>query len=140
MLSTVIHLIKRFSRLTFRPIFKIPRTVAGQMSLTYHKLWLHVKTFVLFHSFSHWRIWPNIRISLSCYLKDMWAYTKTQGPGQSQILYHNILNPILRQFSITHVMPHFRQLAYVLRYFFSEIGENRKNVLCCQSTERNAKE
>jgi len=82
MLSTVIHLIKRFSRLTFRPIFKIPRTVAGQMSLTYHKLWLHVKTFVLFHSFSHWRIWPNIRISLSCYLKDMWAYTKNTGAWQ----------------------------------------------------------
>ena len=83
MLSTVIHLIKRFSRLTFRPIFKIPRTVAGQMSLTYHKLWLHVKTFVLFHSFSHWRIWPNIRIYLSCYLKDMWAYTKNTGAWQA---------------------------------------------------------
>ena len=44
-----------------------------------------------------------------------------QGPGKPQSLYHNVHSPVLRQCSTAHVMPHFRQPAYVLRYFFSEL-------------------
>ena len=65
---------------------------------------------------------------------------QTQGPGKPQILYHNVLSPILRQFGITHVLPDFRELAYVPKHYFSELKEIMKNVVCCQSTEHNAKE
>ena len=82
-LSNVIFLIKRSSRLKFRLIIKIPHAVEGQMWLTCHKLWLHVKTFILLLSFSLCRIFPKVAVSLSGYLNDVWAYRKNARAWQA---------------------------------------------------------
>jgi hypothetical protein len=140
-LSIVIHLIKAFSRLKFRPIFKIPHTVEGQMQLTCHKLWLHVKSCTLFLSFSHWKILLTFRVSLSCYLNDVWAYRTNAGVWQ--------VTDSTSKFTETSFVIVFVHTCYdtlqtaclcpkiLLLWTLEEI---RKHFVSCKSIKHNAKE
>jgi hypothetical protein len=140
MLSNVIFLIKCFCRLKFKLIFKTPHTVEGRMWLTCHMSWLHVKTCVLFPYFVHCRIWPNIVVSLSCSLNDVWAYRTNARAWQARDCISQCTQP-----NFATVFNHTRYATLqtpwlcpkiLLLWTLVEIG---KNIVCCQSNKHNAK-